>query len=47
MEIAEPIQPTGTDFTAMLALRDEARAAMLARVGEPDLGDLEKPPQAA
>jgi 1-acyl-sn-glycerol-3-phosphate acyltransferase len=44
VEIAEPIQPSGTDFSAMLGLRDAARAAMLARVGEPDLGGLEKPP---
>ena len=36
--IEEPIQPAGTDFTAMLALRDAARAAMLKHVGEPDLG---------
>jgi 1-acyl-sn-glycerol-3-phosphate acyltransferase len=43
VEIAEPIQPSGTDFSAMLGLRDAARAAMLARVGEPDLGGLEKP----
>jgi 1-acyl-sn-glycerol-3-phosphate acyltransferase len=43
VEIAEPIMPSGTDFSAMLALRDAARAAMLARVGEPDLGGLEKP----
>ena len=41
--IEEPIQPSGTDFTAMLALRDAARAAMLKHVGEPDLGALEKP----
>src|SRR6185436_16861287 len=41
VEIAEPIVPSGTDFTAMLGLRDAARAAMLARVGEPDLGGLE------
>jgi acyl carrier protein len=39
-----PIQPAGTDFTAMLSLRDAARAAMLKHVGEPDLGELEKPP---
>jgi 1-acyl-sn-glycerol-3-phosphate acyltransferase len=43
VEIAAPIAPTGTDFSAMLGLRDAARAAMLARVGEPDLGGLEKP----
>ena len=42
--IEEPIQPAGTDFTAMLAMRDAARAAMLKHVGEPDLGALEKPP---
>jgi 1-acyl-sn-glycerol-3-phosphate acyltransferase len=41
--IEEPIQPAGTDFGAMLALRDTARAAMLKHVGEPDLGALEKP----
>jgi 1-acyl-sn-glycerol-3-phosphate acyltransferase len=41
--IEEPIQPAGTDFGAMLALRDNARAAMLKHVGEPDLGALEKP----
>jgi 1-acyl-sn-glycerol-3-phosphate acyltransferase len=41
--IEPPIQPTGTDFTAMLSLRDAARAAMLKHVGEPDLRDLEKP----
>jgi hypothetical protein len=28
----------------MLAARDEARAAMLKNCGEPDLGQLEKPP---
>lgn len=44
VDIAEPIKPTGTDFTAMLELRDKARAAMLARCGEPDLGTLERPP---
>ncbi len=47
VEIAEPIRPTGSDFASVLALRDKARAAILARVGEPNLGDLEKPPQAA
>jgi len=37
-------QAFGTDFGAMLSLRDAARAAMLKHVGEPDLGALEKPP---
>jgi 1-acyl-sn-glycerol-3-phosphate acyltransferase len=41
--IEEPIQPAGTDFSAILALRDKARAAMLKHSGEPDLGALEKP----
>jgi len=45
--IEPPIQPAGTDFTAMLALRDAARTAMLRHVGEPDLRDLEKPPAPA
>jgi 1-acyl-sn-glycerol-3-phosphate acyltransferase len=44
IEIAEPIQPAGTDFSAVLKLRDQARAAMLERCGEPDLGVLIKPP---
>jgi 1-acyl-sn-glycerol-3-phosphate acyltransferase len=42
--IEQPIQPTGIDFTAMRSLRDAARVAMLKHVGEPDLGELEKPP---
>jgi len=49
VEVAEPIAPTGTDFASVLRLRDAARDAILARCGEPDLGDLAKPerPQAA
>jgi 1-acyl-sn-glycerol-3-phosphate acyltransferase len=44
--VIEPaLQPTGTDFSAMLSLRDAARAAMLKHAGEPDLGELEKPVQ--
>jgi 1-acyl-sn-glycerol-3-phosphate acyltransferase len=42
--IEQPIEPAGTDFAAMLAMRDAARAAMLKHAGEPDLGLLEKPP---
>jgi len=41
--IEAPIASGGTDFTAMLAVRDSARAAMLKHCGEPDLGQLEKP----
>lgn len=34
--IHPPLHPTGTDWKAALALRDAARAAILARLGEPD-----------
>ncbi|MFL4983220.1 MAG: AMP-binding protein [Xanthobacteraceae bacterium] len=47
IDVGEPIKPGGTDFAAVLALRDQARAAMLARCGEPDLGVLIKPPAKA
>ncbi len=43
VEIADPIMPSGTDFPSVLRLRDEARNAMLARCGEPDLSELVKP----
>jgi 1-acyl-sn-glycerol-3-phosphate acyltransferase len=42
--IDEPIRPEGGEFVAMLTMRDRARAAMLKHCGEPDLGQLEKPP---
>jgi len=38
VDIAEPIQPSGQDFQSVLRLRDAARAAVLARCGEPDVG---------
>jgi 1-acyl-sn-glycerol-3-phosphate acyltransferase len=44
--IEQPIKPAGTDFSAILSLRDAARAVMLKHAGEPDLGELEKPVQA-
>jgi len=44
VDVADPIAPAGTDFSAVLKLRDAARAAILARCGEPDLGVLIKPP---
>ena len=43
VSIAEPIQPTGTDFASVVQLRDSARAVILAGCGEPDLGELVKP----
>ncbi len=41
--IANPITPTGKDFASVLRLRDEARQAVLAACGEPDLAELVKP----
>jgi 1-acyl-sn-glycerol-3-phosphate acyltransferase len=41
--IEEPIKPGGTDFTAMVHLRDAVRSVVLAGCGEPDLGELIKP----
>jgi 1-acyl-sn-glycerol-3-phosphate acyltransferase len=43
VEILEPIAPSGADFMSVLRLRDAARSAVLARCGEPDLGELTKP----
>ncbi len=42
--IGAPIIPAGKDFAAVLQLRDEARKVVLAGCGEPDLGELVKPP---
>ncbi len=36
--ISDPISPAGSGWPAALALRDQARAAVLALCGEPDLG---------
>lgn len=38
VHIGELIKPDGNDFAATVWLRDRVRAAILARVGEPDLG---------
>jgi 1-acyl-sn-glycerol-3-phosphate acyltransferase len=43
VDIAEPVRPSGTEFAAVLRLRDDVRNAVLARCGEPDLGELMKP----
>ncbi|MGO9483577.1 MAG: AMP-binding protein [Rhodomicrobium sp.] len=42
--IGNPIMPAGKDFPSVLRLRDEARRVVLAGCGEPDLGELVKPP---
>jgi 1-acyl-sn-glycerol-3-phosphate acyltransferase len=47
VEIAEPIAPSGTQFASVLRLRDAVRDVVLARCGEPDLGELIKPEPAA
>lgn len=41
--IGAPIVPGGSDFASVVRLRDAARTVMLARCGEPDLGELVKP----
>ena len=43
VEVLEPIAPSGADFASVLRLRDAVRSAVLARCGEPDLGELTKP----
>jgi len=41
--IGEPITPDGTDFSAILRLREAARAFIITGCGEPDLRELVKP----
>ena len=43
VRIEEPINPSGTDFAAIVRLRDSARQIVLAHCGEPDIGELAKP----
>ena len=43
VQIEEPIKPSGTDFAALVHLRDAVRAVVLAQCGEPDIGELVKP----
>ncbi len=43
IKVGTPIEPSGTDFAAVLSLRDAARAFILAGCGEPDLRELVKP----
>jgi 1-acyl-sn-glycerol-3-phosphate acyltransferase len=42
VEIGWPVMPSGADFASVLQLRDAVRNVMLARCGEPDLGELTK-----
>jgi 1-acyl-sn-glycerol-3-phosphate acyltransferase len=43
LHVDAPIQPTGSDFAAVVQLRDNVRAIVLRHCGEPDLGGLAKP----
>jgi 1-acyl-sn-glycerol-3-phosphate acyltransferase len=43
--IGRPLTPAGTDLSAIVKLRDDARAVVLAGCGEPDLVRLVKPPR--
>ncbi|HSL80976.1 MAG TPA: AMP-binding protein, partial [Pseudolabrys sp.] len=43
VDIGEPIEPRGTDFGSVLGLRNAVRDSILARCGEPDIGELRKP----
>jgi 1-acyl-sn-glycerol-3-phosphate acyltransferase len=43
VQFAERVQPTGTDFGAVVTLRDKVRNIILANCREPDLGGLAKP----
>ena len=43
VEFAEPNAPSGVDWHAAVALRDRVRAAILARLGEPDLAGIVAP----
>jgi 1-acyl-sn-glycerol-3-phosphate acyltransferase len=44
VETAAAVKPTGTDFASVLKLRQAVREVILAGCGEPDLGELVKPP---
>lgn len=44
VRIENAVKPSGTDFASLLQLRDAVRKIVLAHCGEPDLGELVKPP---
>jgi 1-acyl-sn-glycerol-3-phosphate acyltransferase len=43
VELGQAIKPAGTDFASIVQLRDQVRAEIAAKCGEPDLGGLAKP----
>jgi 1-acyl-sn-glycerol-3-phosphate acyltransferase len=44
IRIEETIKPSGADFTSLVRFRDAVRQVILAHCGEPDIGELVKPP---
>ena len=44
VHIADAVAPSGVDFASVLRLRDSVREVVLAHCGEPDTGELMKPP---
>jgi 1-acyl-sn-glycerol-3-phosphate acyltransferase len=44
LRIEEAIKPSGTDFASLVRLRDATRQVVLAHCGEPDIGELVRPP---
>jgi 1-acyl-sn-glycerol-3-phosphate acyltransferase len=47
VRIEDAIIPSGTDFASLVQLRDAVRGVILTHCGEPDLGELVKPPASA
>jgi 1-acyl-sn-glycerol-3-phosphate acyltransferase len=45
VSIESPIEPKGSEFAEVVQLRDAVRSVILAGCGEPDLGELIKPPK--
>ena len=43
IQIENAVKPSGTEFAALLQLREAVRKVILAHCGEPDLGELVKP----
>jgi hypothetical protein len=43
VQIEQPIEASGTDFVSFVHLCDAVRNVVLAKCGEPDIGELVKP----
>jgi 1-acyl-sn-glycerol-3-phosphate acyltransferase len=46
IRVEKQIKPSGTDFASLVRLRDAVRQVVLVHCGEPDIGELVKPPPA-